>query len=769
MTIRLPRTSLKEVNEKMIRTSGLLATTFAAVLLQGTASTWAHENDPKGKPEPPIYGDIIYGNQNGIAGGGWPGSQENTIFCAQIPINQLGGSGNGSDCWGYVSDSGREYAIITMESSVTWVEVTDPFLPVVLYTYDRGGTGSLWGDVKTVGDHAYVVGEGGGSIKSFDMSQIDSGVVTYEGESSADGNSATHNIASIPGTDLVVRCGGSGQGLRFYSTSADPGSPQFIGAWSDRYVHDADIVVYPQNGPDSTYRGRIIGFLNDGNNGGSVNTGLSIVDFGTPSNPNPAGNLLSRVTWPQAGYSHQCWHTDDFRWLVSNDETALNSTFQMVAIDDLDDASLGFTQSLPFSANNHNNYIHDGLVYAANYTTGVRILEQNGNFLNEIAHFDTYPANDSAGYNGVWNVYPFFPSGTIIASDFQSGLLIFKLDIAPIGFSFPEGLPETVPSSGTDLLVAISEDGVEVDTATMNYTFASSGLLESVAGVPSSDPGVWSFRLPASPDCPDSVVFEFSASTTAGEDYSDGGGPYAAQVADGEVLIVDYDGSSDAGWAFSSAGDDAATGIWELGQPQCNGRGDPCTDGNGDPNGACFLTEINPGDDNSDIDGGQTTLISPVFSGGEPGSGLSLSYDRWYSNDAGASPNADSMQVYISNDAGGSWTLVEDINENPNVWVTVDFVVEDIIAPTEQMRMRFVASDLGDGSVVEAGIDNLRVFGIECDDSIPGDFNGDGLVNGTDIGLLLVAWGTDDPAFDLDGSGDVGGGDLGVMLANWSF
>ena len=82
----------------MIRIPGLLVTTFAAVLLQGTASTWAHENDPKGKPEPPIYGDIIYGNQNGIAGGGWPGSQENTIFCAQIPINQLGGSGNGSDC-----------------------------------------------------------------------------------------------------------------------------------------------------------------------------------------------------------------------------------------------------------------------------------------------------------------------------------------------------------------------------------------------------------------------------------------------------------------------------------------------------------------------------------------------------------------------------------------------------------------------------------------------------------------------------------------------
>ena len=76
-------------------------------------------------------------------------------------------------------------------------------------------------------------------------------------------------------------------------------------------------------------------------------------------------------------------------------------------------------------------------------------------------------------------------------------------------------------------------------------------------------------------------------------------------------------------------------------------------------------------------------MLSPVFSGGELGSGLSLSYDRWYSNDFGASPGQDSMQIYISNDAGGSWLLVEDVNENPNVWVTVEFVIEDLIAPTE--------------------------------------------------------------------------------------
>jgi hypothetical protein len=71
--------------------------------------------------------------------------------------------------------------------------------------------------------------------------------------------------------------------------------------------------------------------------------------------------------------------------------------------------------------------------------------------------------------------------------------------------------------------------------------------------------------------------------------------------------------------------------------------------------------------------------------------------------------------------------------------------------------------------VIEAGIDNLRVFGIECDDSIPGDLNGDGQVNGADLGLFLIVWGTSDPAADLDGSGSVGGGDLGILLANWTF
>ena len=47
----------------------------------------------------------------------------------------------------------------------------------------------------------------------------------------------------------------------------------------------------------------------------------------------------------------------------------------------------------------------------------------------------------------------------------------------------------------------------------------------------------------------------------------------------------------------------------------------------------------------------------------------------------------------------------------------------------------------------------------------PADFNGDGQVNGADLGLLAAAWKT--PAGDLDGDGTTGGSDVGLLLAAW--
>ncbi|MBL9141167.1 MAG: hypothetical protein JNK53_04815 [Phycisphaerae bacterium] len=52
--------------------------------------------------------------------------------------------------------------------------------------------------------------------------------------------------------------------------------------------------------------------------------------------------------------------------------------------------------------------------------------------------------------------------------------------------------------------------------------------------------------------------------------------------------------------------------------------------------------------------------------------------------------------------------------------------------------------------------------------SHPADLNGDGVVNGADLGMLLAAWSLTGPLpEDLNGDGVVGGADLGILLAAW--
>jgi hypothetical protein len=54
-----------------------------------------------------------------------------------------------------------------------------------------------------------------------------------------------------------------------------------------------------------------------------------------------------------------------------------------------------------------------------------------------------------------------------------------------------------------------------------------------------------------------------------------------------------------------------------------------------------------------------------------------------------------------------------------------------------------------------------------CGTPCPTDLDGNGVTDGGDLGLLIAAWNTADPAADLDGNGVVDGGDLGLLIAAW--
>ena len=52
--------------------------------------------------------------------------------------------------------------------------------------------------------------------------------------------------------------------------------------------------------------------------------------------------------------------------------------------------------------------------------------------------------------------------------------------------------------------------------------------------------------------------------------------------------------------------------------------------------------------------------------------------------------------------------------------------------------------------------------------SVPGDLNGDGVVSGADVGLLLIQWGPcKGCSADFNGDGIVDGGDFGILLTYW--
>ncbi|MHC4245530.1 MAG: hypothetical protein ACYSUU_01885, partial [Planctomycetota bacterium] len=53
---------------------------------------------------------------------------------------------------------------------------------------------------------------------------------------------------------------------------------------------------------------------------------------------------------------------------------------------------------------------------------------------------------------------------------------------------------------------------------------------------------------------------------------------------------------------------------------------------------------------------------------------------------------------------------------------------------------------------------------------LPGDLDGNGSVDGADLGIMLAAWGVCPPTCppDLDDDGRVDGADLGLLLIDWN-
>jgi hypothetical protein len=253
---------------------------------------------------------------------------------------------------------------------------------------------------------------------------------------------------------------------------------------------------------------------------------------------------------------------------------------------------------------------------------------------------------------------------------------------------------------------------------TLHYS-VNQGAFQTASMTPTGPPDEFGGAIPA----PDSAIVRYYL--TAQDTYAQtASNPRLAPVdlytfvVGSTLTMFQNDMETAAGWVGTAVGDNALTGRWVRGEPvgtQVSGvQIQPEEDHTPNPGTVCWVTgNGQPGGQPgvADVDNGRTTLLTPVFDAGPSFTRHPLiEYYRWYSNNGGSAPGSDFWVVDISNDGGATWTSVENTNATDNSWHRVVFRIEDYLTPTTTMRLRFIASDEGDGSLVEAGVDDFRLL-----------------------------------------------------------
>ena len=396
-----------------------------------------------------------------------------------LPIEALGGTAETdlNDVWGWTDpQTGTEYALVGRTDGTAFVDVSSPTEPVYVGELPSHTTASAWRDVKVYDDHAFVVSEAPGhGMQVFDLTRLrdvgaDERPKMFDATAHYDGGESVrletaHNVAVNTDTGFAYIVGGDasgaaptcGGGLHMVNVQS-PATPTFAGCVPDvatdangsgrsarfsgpssaarlgpnarqsgsarakdaGYTHDAQCVTY--RGPDPEHRGDEI----------CINANETVVNIADVTDKD-APVTIAEADYPDVGYVHQAWLTDDHRYLYVDDELderneLVDRTRTLVFdVTDLDAPTHAATFFGSTGAIDHNQYIRGPYSYQANYTSGLRVLDVAApEAPEEVAYFDTYPDSNAPQFRGAWSTYPFFDRNIVLVSSIGQGLFVVQ-------------------------------------------------------------------------------------------------------------------------------------------------------------------------------------------------------------------------------------------------------------------------------------------------------------------------------------------------------
>jgi choice-of-anchor B domain-containing protein len=397
---------------------------FTPVIQAADGKTPLPEHDEGGAYEPVVVNSDASACAAGVSSGY---ACKNIEMLSRVPLEDMGG-GSGADSWGWKDEqTGRYYALVARSTGVSFIDVSDPETPVYLGNLPSESGDQPWRDVKVYANHAFVVADNipEHGLQVFDLTRLRdvSSAQDFSPDATYKEFGPAHNIAinENSGFAYVIGTDTCDGGLHIIDVR-EPKSPQNAGCYAgDGYTHDAYCVNY--TGPDTNHEGSEVCFASNEDT-------LTLVDVSDKSN----ATMISRLAYSDVGYAHQGWLTDDHRYFILGDEldertNGSNTRTRVFDVTDLDNIREVGTHIGSNPSIDHNLYVRGPYLFQANYQAGLRILlmeDLSVPRMREIAYFDTYALEDSRGFNGAWNVYPFFDNGILLVSDMQSGLFVLR-------------------------------------------------------------------------------------------------------------------------------------------------------------------------------------------------------------------------------------------------------------------------------------------------------------------------------------------------------